>query len=272
MADADTRTVDSEGEDEPLGYEPGNQRLDHWLRRTSTPLDVLALCTIWLTVVPLGDMHRLGDTRAVWWYVARISISVVYLVDILVRTALARRKWHYFITHPVGILSVIIPAIRLFFSLRLLRSMFRKGNLIHFLIVAVVLMANFTVIVFGFERNAPDANIHSIGIALWWACVTVFTVGYGDYYPVTAGGRIFAVLLMALGLVVAAVITAQIASSFMDQAAARRASAGEGEEGGESVASRLEDAIGRIEDMAHRLETRLERIERSITGRSEPPS
>lgn len=268
MAKADTTTPGAEGEEFPLGYEPGNPRLDRWLRRTTTPLDALALGTIWLTMVPLGALHEVGSTRATWWFVARIAISVVYLIDILVRTALAKRKLHYFLTHPVGVLSVVIPAIRLIFSLRLLRAMFRKGNLGHFLIVAVVLMLNFTVIVYGFEHRDPSANIDTIGISIWWACVTVFTVGYGDYYPITTGGRLFAVLLMALGLVVAAVITAQIASTFMDQAAARRSSTPEEGADGSSPLSTVEEAMERIEASAKRMEDRLGRIERSIAGSS----
>ena len=50
----------------------------------------------------------------------------------------------------------------------------------------------------------------------------MFTVGYGDYFPVTTAGRVAAVGIMVLGLTTAAVITAQIASSFMDQAQSRR--------------------------------------------------
>lgn len=283
MAQADTTTTpDADGEEHPLGYEPGNARLDRWLQRTTTPLDALALCTIWLTMVPLGALHQVGASRAAWWYVARIGISAVYLVDILVRTALARRKLHYFVTHPVGVLSVVIPAIRLIFSLRLLRAMFRKGNLGHFLLVAVVLMANFTVIVYGFEHRDPSANITTLGTSIWWACVTVFTVGYGDYYPITFGGQLFAVLLMALGLVVAAVITAQIASTFMDQAAARRATAPDGTSTDEPStdapstdappSSRVEEAMARIEATAQRMEDRLGQIERSVAGLSAPES
>ncbi len=39
------------------------------------------------------------------------------------------------------------------------------------------------------KATLPDANIVTVGDALWWAAVTVATVGYGDYYPVTVGGR-----------------------------------------------------------------------------------
>jgi voltage-gated potassium channel len=43
------------------------------------------------------------------------------------------------------------------------------------------------------EQNPPGANITTFGDALWWACETVTTVGYGDRYPVTPDGRAIAV-------------------------------------------------------------------------------
>ncbi|MEX1217455.1 MAG: potassium channel family protein [Acidimicrobiales bacterium] len=206
---------------DPRGSELGNARLNSWVRRTAVPLDIFALCTIWLTVVPFGLLHKAAG-EPYYWYVGRLVVSGVYAADLLVRLSMSTRRWYYFTHHPVSVLSVFLPVVRLLFSLRLLRGMFKKGNTLHFLIVAVVLLLNLMVIVWGFEREAPGGNITSLGIALWWGCVTVFTVGYGDYYPITNGGRIAAVAIMAVGLTTAAVITAQIASSFMDQAQFRR--------------------------------------------------
>lgn len=206
--------------------ESANPRLDRWLARTTMPLDLLALSTVWFTVVPLSTVEALGGPGWVWFY-GRIVLSLIYGVDMTVRTALAHRRLHYFFTHPISIVAVFMPAVRLIFSLRLLGSMFRQGQLSRFLIVATVLLANIAIIVWGYESRSPNGNIDSIGDAIWWACVTVATVGYGDLYPVTVAGRFFAVLLMALGLITVAVITAQLASTFMDQAAAARAAAAE---------------------------------------------
>jgi voltage-gated potassium channel Kch len=50
------------------------------------------------------------------------------------------------------------------------------------------------------ERGVKDANITTAGDALWWATTTATTVGYGDKYPVTAEGRIVAVILMIAGV------------------------------------------------------------------------
>ena len=258
-----TTTPPASPEDEELERieasmsEPENPRLDAWLRRTTTPLDLLALFTIWLTIIPIGEFHKFGGKPAAW-YAARLALSFIYFIDMAVRTRLSHRRWHYLATHPLGIVAVIIPAVRLLFSLRLLTAMFRKGNLAHFLFVSLILLLNLTVIVFGFEHHASGSNITSLGVAIWWACVTIFTVGYGDYYPVTTGGRIFAVGIMALGLLTAAVITAQIASSFMDQAAVRRARQSAG---GPVAPSGDESIIDAVQGLQRSLIDRLDALE-----------
>lgn len=55
-------------------------------------------------------------------------------------------------------------------------------------------------IVLHFERGAESANINTYFDALWWAAETVSTVGYGDVYPVTMGGKIVAMVLMMCGV------------------------------------------------------------------------
>lgn len=196
-------------------------RLERWLAATTTPLDFLALATIWLTILPFTQAT---DTSTLtFWVAGRLVLSLIYGVDMAIRCHLATNGRRYFVKHPLGVAAVIAPPVRVLFSLRLLGAMFRKGNLGHFLFVALILVLNGVVLVYFFEVDAPGSNIHTIGESLWWAVVTVATVGYGDFYPVTTGGRLTATALMAVGLVTAAVITAQVASTFMDQAAARRA-------------------------------------------------
>jgi voltage-gated potassium channel len=196
-------------------------RLEAWLSRTRTPLDLLALMTIWLTILPFtGSTDTKGFTS---WTISRLALSAIYGLDLLVRARLSAAPHRYVLVHPVALAAVVVPPVRILFSLRLLHAMFRRGNLGYFLFVALALILNGVVLVYVFERDAPGANIVTVGDAFWWAAVTVSTVGYGDFFPVTLGGRITAVTLMGIGLVSAAVVTAQIASSFMDQASARRA-------------------------------------------------
>jgi len=116
-----------------------------------------------------------------------------------------------------------------------------------------VLVLNGAVIVYLYERHAPHSNIHTLGEALWWSFVTVTTVGYGDFYPVTTGGRITACFIMATGLLTLAVVTAQVASSFVAQGPGRATPAPQDE-----AASREVTLAG--------LGQRLDRIERLLTA------
>lgn len=198
-------------------------RLDRYRHRTQTPLDVLALVTLWLVVVP---PTKLGLTTG-FAVALRVALSCVYAIDYAIRIALAPKHWAYFRSHRRFVLVVIFPAARLIFSLRLLTSGFRRGDLKLFGGVAAALFLNGVGIVYFLERHADGANIHTFGQALWWGAATVSTVGYGDVYPVTTGGRITAVMLMILGFTVLAVVTAQISSSFIVQATRDRAASSE---------------------------------------------
>jgi voltage-gated potassium channel len=225
-------------------------RLAEYQARTRGPLDLLALATLWLVVVPPGDF---GHDVVYVVLAFRVALSVVYGIDIAIRSALAPRHLHYALTHPLALISVIIPPVRVIFSLRLVQSMFRRGHLGRFLLAAAMLVLNGAVIVYLFERHAPGSNIHTLGDAIWWAFVTVTTVGYGDYYPVTTWGRITACFIMGTGLLTLAVLTAQVASSFVAQGSSR-------------ARSTPPDETARREVTLAELDERLARIERLLTA------
>jgi voltage-gated potassium channel len=71
--------------------------------------------------------------------------------------------------------------------------------------------------VYDAEHKAPGANITNFGDSIWWAFVTICTIGYGDYYPVTFEGRAIAVLLMVAGLAFISVITVSVATMFLNR-------------------------------------------------------
>lgn len=78
--------------------------------------------------------------------------------------------------------------------------------------MSLVITASSGLLVWLFERNNPDALIDSPADGLWWAVVTVTTVGYGDFYPLGIGGRSVALALMLIGIGLVGIVTANIAA------------------------------------------------------------
>jgi len=193
-------------------------RLAAYQEKARTALDLLALVTLWLAVVPPWKFSP--HVQGMAWTL-RIALSAVYGIDLAVRGVLDRHPVRYALANPLALASVLLPPVRVVFSLRLAQSMFRRGHLVRFLLAAALLVLNGAIIVYFFERNAPDSNIRTVGEAVWWSLVTVTTVGYGDFYPVTTVGRITAGFIMLTGLLALAVVTAQVASSFVAQQPSR---------------------------------------------------
>ena len=71
------------------------------------------------------------------------------------------------------------------------------------------------------EHGNPRANITNLGNAFWWAVVTITTVDYGDYYPVTAAGRVIAVIVMFAGIGVFVVFVSTLAQRRFKRAESR---------------------------------------------------
>jgi voltage-gated potassium channel len=96
-------------------------------------------------------------------------------------------------------------------------AILRHRSLFRVLLAAAGLLFLGAWLVMLFETNAAGSNIHSYKDAIWWAVVTVTTVGYGDRFPVTDGGRAVAVVLMMVGIGLIGVLTATVASFFMQE-------------------------------------------------------
>ncbi len=89
-----------------------------------------------------------------------------------------------------------------------------KQLLKYFLIIVAVIFAGaFAIHLF---EHGKEANIHTFFDAIWWALVTITTVGYGDLYPVSFWGRIIGIIFIMLGFIAFSIFTAFIASTFID--------------------------------------------------------
>jgi voltage-gated potassium channel len=87
-----------------------------------------------------------------------------------------------------------------------------KTILLSIVITAFVLVTVASLSILQFERHAPDANLRTGADAIWWALVSITTVGYGDYFPVTFAGRVLATILMVFGICIFAVLTSFVAT------------------------------------------------------------
>ncbi|WP_145116173.1 ion transporter [Botrimarina mediterranea] len=86
-------------------------------------------------------------------------------------------------------------------------------ELVLFLAVALILFFVAAAGIYQFEHEAQPEAFASIFHSLWWAVVTLTTVGYGDVYPITVGGRVFTFFVLLVGLGVVAAPTAMVASA-----------------------------------------------------------
>ena len=82
-----------------------------------------------------------------------------------------------------------------------------------FLILSLILFFLAGVGIYYFERDAQPDVFVSIFDALWWSVVTLTTVGYGDMYPITVGGKVFTFIILMIGLGFIAIPTGLLASA-----------------------------------------------------------
>ncbi|HQO10622.1 MAG TPA: ion transporter [Clostridiales bacterium] len=88
-----------------------------------------------------------------------------------------------------------------------------RSELLVFMFIVILLLYFSAVGIYTFEHTAQPDKFSSIPESLWWALTTFTTVGYGDMYPITTGGRIFTSLVLIIGLALVAIPTGLIASS-----------------------------------------------------------
>jgi voltage-gated potassium channel len=85
------------------------------------------------------------------------------------------------------------------------------------ILAAFMVLVTSSVLVLQFESRSLDANIKTGGDALWWAVVTITTVGYGDRFPVTALGRLTGVAVMFAGVGIIGALASILASILVPQ-------------------------------------------------------
>jgi voltage-gated potassium channel len=222
-----------------------------WERASEWPLMIAAIVFLAAYAVPILDPDLpswlLELCRSLSWITWGI-----FVVDIIVRLVLADERVRYLVRHWYDVLVLALPLLRPLRLLRLiplLAILNRRANVrlrgrvgIYVAGGASLLAFCAALAVLDAERSSPDANISDFGDAIWWAVTTMTTVGYGDHYPVTAGGRLVAFGLMIGGIALLGTVTATLASWLVETVAAEKEQA----EDRQITVRRLEDKIDRL--------------------------
>lgn len=193
-----------------------------WEKYTTFPLIILSFVFILgYSILILSD-----DVSSQPLYqvivVALAIIWVCFIVDYFVRLTLSSHKKIFFKRNIIDLISIILPFTRPFLLLMYLSRLkfFRgkKGTSVRARLIAyaaffaVMFVYVISLAEYAVERDAPNATIVNYGDSVWWAIVTITTVGYGDMYPVTPMGRFLAIILMLGGVIIVGAATGTFVS------------------------------------------------------------
>ena len=228
---------------EPLN--PRHHKISALLNSNSYIIVVLILTLFSLAI--MGVQFLLPQGTETWKLVNFYNnlTCVFFLIDFAMRLIAQPRKRDYFIGQqgyfdllgsiPSFGLSQYTAFLRIFRLSRLFRLrrfmnpenrtllkneiLNNRGSyaLLLTVLMAMLVISTASICVLFFESKSPDASITTGGDAVWWTVVTITTVGYGDYYPVTTGGRTTAVFVMFSGVGIIGALASILASLLIPQ-------------------------------------------------------
>jgi voltage-gated potassium channel len=199
------------------------ERLAKWDRSMEWPLTITALA--FFAAYALEILARLTGTFELLAEVIIWAAWGVFVVDYFVRLFITEHRWRWFHRHLLDLAIVLLPMLR---PLRLMRYLaaiaiiqrgaggILRGRVVLFTVgstILIIIIAGLAI----YDAERAVGNITSFGDAVWWAFVTITTVGYGEYFPVTVSGRFVAVGLMIGGITLIGVITATLASWIVER-------------------------------------------------------
>lgn len=204
-------------------------RQRRWNRLSEWPLLVASFAFLaaysWQVIGNLkGSADAIADAviNATW---------LVFAVDYAVNLWLAPSRWNWFRRHLLDLLVVALPLLRPLRAIRLVTVVQQfqrhagpviRGRVIIYTATTTLLLVYVAALaVLDAERD--EGSITNLGDALWWAFVTITTVGYGDLAPTTVTGRLVAGGLMLGGITLIGVVTATLASWIVERVSEEQA-------------------------------------------------
>jgi voltage-gated potassium channel len=180
----------------------------------------LCLFVIGLLVVDTTIQTDTETKRILLWI--DNGICVIFLLDFLGRLITEKNRLTYLVTWgwidfvsslPMFAIARLGRIARILRIIRLIRGLKSFKTLLDFIVqkrgestflsaslVAILTISFGSISILQCEKGIENSNIQSAGDAVWWTIVTMSTVGYGDYFPVTPEGRIIAAILMIVGI------------------------------------------------------------------------
>jgi voltage-gated potassium channel len=214
---------------------------------TDTPagksFDIFVLVLILYSIITFSveTLPNLTDGTRGFLEASELVVTIFFSLEYIFRLLTAPSKLRYFVSFyglidliailpfylALGIDARSIKAFRLFrifrvlkltrysIALRRLGKAFDlvKAEALLFGIATAIMLYLAAVGIYYFENAAQPENFQSIFHSLWWATTTLTTVGYGDVYPITVGGKVFTFLVLMVGLGVVAVPAGLLASA-----------------------------------------------------------
>jgi len=206
------------------------------------PASRLGDWVIWLTfVVETTTLTLLVNDwriylRQNWMNLLIILVGLPLIWDITPYAALLRS---------LRLLLLVSFLVRFSSTLREVLAHNRLGTTLAVSLVVIVMA--------GLLMSAIDPSVSTPWDGIWWAWVTVTTVGYGDIVPTTAAGKLFGSLLILLGVGLFSLMTASFSSFFIGRDVTK-------------VEQEIEKDVGRLQREEIDIHATIERVGRSLTG------
>jgi len=231
----------------------------HWAKRLEWPMLLVAL---WIPI-----QWYLEETQVIAAQLANIGNWLIWLAfffETILLAALVRNKREYLLRNWLN-LAIIIGGLPLVWQVTPLVGLMRSLRLVLVVVVltrlsktirkllslhqlgATLAAAFVTMVLGGVIVSRIDPSIGTVWDGMWWAWVTMATVGYGDVVPHSAAGRLFGSLLILFGVVLLSLLTANLAAFFI---------------GGD--VEKVEREEKEADRLLKEISARLERIERQL--------